>query len=63
MHPNLEVFHVIISRGRTDRTVVTSSENLPNPVGFVDASNAAERYREADPSLIIKVKISFKLIL
>jgi hypothetical protein len=41
-------------RGRADRALVPSTENLPTPVGFMDTTSVAERTREADPNLIIK---------
>ncbi|BFZ19440.1 hypothetical protein BsWGS_22479 [Bradybaena similaris] len=41
-------------RGRSDRSLVQSTENLPTPVGFTDTATVAERTREADPNLIIK---------
>lgn len=36
--------------------LVPALENLPSPVGFVDTSSVAERSKEADPSLITKVR-------
>lgn len=46
---------VLLTRGRAERALVPSTENLPAPVGFMESSTAAERTREADPNLIIKV--------
>ena len=42
-------------RGRNDRAIVSSAENLPTPVGFVDATIVPDKIRDADPTLIIKV--------
>ncbi|CAL1537753.1 unnamed protein product [Lymnaea stagnalis] len=42
------------NRGRGERALVASTENLPSPVGFENLSTVAERPREADPGLINK---------
>uniref|UniRef100_A0A0B7AET3 ER membrane protein complex subunit 4 n=1 Tax=Arion vulgaris TaxID=1028688 RepID=A0A0B7AET3_9EUPU len=39
---------------RGDKSVVSYTENLPAPVGFVDSTAVAEKTTEADASLIIK---------
>merc|ERR1711962_579248 len=45
---------VTSGRGRGDRSVVSSSENLPSPVGCVESQAISERVKEADPTLINK---------